>query len=348
MMRAWRVEDDMTFVRTLIAALVTLPLVGLSPSPFDATAAASQAQPRGGGQNPPAEGRGGEREPAEPRREPGRSQGQAQPRDPDPVPPAPPAAPGPRSGDQGRRTGPPPPPRAEPPATYYRTPRRYYFPPVHVQRSFYYHPYFGFYFGPYYGPYYPYPGPAYGPARYTATALRTRVRPVETQVYVNGYYAGVADDFDGVFQRLYLPAGGHEIEFRLEGYQSFRTKIYMQAGDTREITHQMVLAGPGIGDHIPVPRADLPAEWRESAAPTAGSQPASPFGILTVRVEPTDAQIVIDGETWLATADLDALVMHVPAGRHVVEVRKDGYHPFRVEVELSEGAATALNVRLTR
>jgi hypothetical protein len=40
--------------------------------------------------------------------------------------------------------------------------------------------------------------------------------------------------------------------------------------------------------------------------------------------------------------------MHVPAGRHVVEVRKDGYRPFRVEVELSEGAATALNVRLTR
>jgi hypothetical protein len=38
----------------------------------------------------------------------------------------------------------------------------------------------------------------------------------------------------------------------------------------------------------------------------------------------------------------------VPAGDHVVEVRKPGYQTFRVEVELSEGATTRLNVRLTR
>lgn len=216
-----------------------------------------------------------------------------------------------------------------------------------MQRSYYYHPYFGFYFGPYYGPYYPYPGPAYGPARYMASALRTRVRPLDTQVYVNGYYAGVVDDFDGIFQRLYLPAGGHDIEFRLDGYQNFRTKIYMQAGDTREISHQMQPA-PGVPSHVPAPSGALPSEWREGATPMPDGQPASPFGILTVRVDPTDAQIVIDGEPWLGTEDLNEVTLHVPAGRHTLEVRKDGYQTFRVEVELSEGAATSLNVRLTR
>jgi hypothetical protein len=107
-------------------------------------------------------------------------------------------------------------------------------------------------------------------------------------------------------------------------------------------------AGPGFVDYVPTPLSNLPAEWRERAAPTAGGQPASPFGILTVRVDPSDAQIAVDGETWLGTENVSELVLHVPAGRHVLEVRKDGYRPFRVEVELSEGAATSLNVRLTR
>lgn len=47
-----------------------------------------------------------------------------------------------------------------------------------------------------------------------------RVRPDETQVYVNGYYAGIADDFDGAFRRLYLPTGEHHLAFRLEGYEA--------------------------------------------------------------------------------------------------------------------------------
>ena len=331
-------------LKILITALVAAPLVGLSPSLFRVDAA-SQAQPRRG-----------QNQPAEPRRDPAPPQGRAQPRE--PAPPAPPQ--GGRGGDQGgrdgdqnrggsqgRRVGPPPPPRVVPPS-YYRTPRVYYFPPVHVNRGFYYHPYFGFYFGPYYGPYYPYPGPAYGPARYTSSALRTRVRPVETQVYVNGYFAGIADDFDGLFQRLYLPSGGHEIEFRLDGYERHVERIYLQASDTYEITHQMVLARPGVTSAVPLPHGALPPEWRETSPPMTGDRPASPYGILAVRVSPSDAEVAIDGEAWVDTGDLSELVVHVPAGEHVVEVRKPGYQTFRVEVELSEGATTRLNVRLTR
>ena len=71
------------------------------------------------------------------------------------------------------------------------------------------------------------------------------VAPVETEVYINGYYAGLADDFDGLFQRLYVPAGEHEIELRLEGYQSFGVKVYVSPGDTREITHRMRPLPPG-------------------------------------------------------------------------------------------------------
>jgi hypothetical protein len=97
---------------------------------------------------------------------------------------------------------------------------------------------------------------------------------------------------------------------------------------------------------VPLPHGTLPAEWRETAPMPTGDQPASPYGALALRLTPADAQVFIDGEPWVDTGDLAELVVHVPAGTHVVEVRKDGYRTFQVEVELSEGATTRLNVRL--
>ena len=110
----------------------------------------------------------------------------------------------PSEPERARPPRPAPPPHTVPPG-YDAFSRRYAFPPVSVRLGFYYHPYFGFYYGPYYGPFYPYPGPYARSARYSTAAMRLRVKPVETEVYLNGYYAGIVDDFDGVFQRLYVP-----------------------------------------------------------------------------------------------------------------------------------------------
>ena len=254
----------------------------------------------------------------------------------------PPAAP--PSRQAGPRRAEPPPVRVLPPRYDVRT---YYFPVISIQRGFYYHPYFGFYYGPYYGPYYPYAGPFIDRARYRTGAIRTKVTPPETQVYLNGYYAGLADDFDGVFQRLYVPAGEHEIELHLEGYRTSRQRIYVSPGDTLDLTHRMVPLGPGEALHLPEPPRTLPSEWTAGAVP-AGERPASPFGILVLRVEPGDAQIAVDGEVWLGTANRTELAIHVAAGWHTLEVRKAGYQPFRTEIDLSEGATTRLNVQLVR
>src|SRR5579862_5110772 len=65
-----------------------------------------------------------------------------------------------------------------------------------------YDPWYEFGYGypaPYYAPYY------YDPYRYEASSLRIEVKPKQAEVFVDGYRAGVVDDFDGVFQRLYLP-----------------------------------------------------------------------------------------------------------------------------------------------
>ena len=250
-----------------------------------------------------------------------------------------------RQPDASRREAPskaaPPPPRVLPPR-YHASPRVYYFPPISLQRGFYYHPYFGFYYGPYYGPFYPHPGPSFGPPRFGESALRTRVTPAETHIYVNGYYAGRADDFDGLFQRLYVPAGAHTIDLYLEGYRTLRQNLYLAPGDSREIVQHMVRLAPGEPVQEPPTPRSVPKAW------AVGDRPASPFGMLAIWIDPADAQVVVDGELWQGIDDRTEHVMHLPAGWHQLEIRKDGFQTFRTGIELSEGGATRLNVRLVR
>jgi hypothetical protein len=62
------------------------------------------------------------------------------------------------------------------------------------------------------------PAPVYGAPVYYGD-VRLRVKPREAQVFVDGYYAGIVDDFDGVFQRLTLTVGPHDIEIEGPGLE---------------------------------------------------------------------------------------------------------------------------------
>ncbi len=118
------------------------------------------------------------------------------------------------------------------------------------RRGFYGHHYHHGYYGSGYGGYgrygygrYGYGG--YGPYGYGANryansgAVRIEVQPKDSRdemaVYVDEAQAGVVDDFDGAFQRLYLPPGKHEIEVRLDGYQPLRLAVFVAVGSTYHI-----------------------------------------------------------------------------------------------------------------
>lgn len=60
------------------------------------------------------------------------------------------------------------------------------------------------------GYYDPLPGHVYG-------GLRITGMPPDAQVFADGYFVGIANDFDGVFQHLNLEAGPHHIEIQLAG-----------------------------------------------------------------------------------------------------------------------------------
>jgi len=120
-----------------------------------------------------------------------------------------------------------------------------------------YDPFWGpFYYGygyPYrYGYPYGYPGWPYDYSSNITGNLKTEVTPKQTEVYVDGYYAGIADDFDGVFQGLDTSPGGHAVTLRLEGYRTITRNIYVRPDSTYKLKETMEKLAPGeVGESVP-------------------------------------------------------------------------------------------------
>jgi hypothetical protein len=100
--------------------------------------------------------------------------------------------------------------------------------------------YGGLGFGGYYGGYYYDPFDTFGPyATYYPSqsadddgALRIKVKPRKASVYVDGYFVGHVDDFDGVLQRLHLSSGPHRIEIRQSEYESLTFDVNIVRDET--------------------------------------------------------------------------------------------------------------------
>ena len=156
--------------------------------------------------------------------------------------------------------------------------RAWYGPGYGYFNPYFYRPYA---FRPYgYGPYGygPYQYGAWGPYPYYGAhgSLRIQVKPEATEVYVDGYYAGVADSYDGIFQRLHLEPGAHDIELRLDGFRSIQEQVYLTVGTTWRIRHDMEPLGPG--ETTPPPPAPATAPAGAPAPPSARGAARYPRG----------------------------------------------------------------------
>ena len=262
---------------------------------------------------------------------------------------------------------------------------------VVVGRPYYYRPiYRPFYFDPFYSPYYyrpfywyPYAQAGYGYGRFDGgAALRLQVMPRDTEVYIDNYFAGIVDDFDGMFQRLHIDPGAHDVTLYREGYRTVRQRIYIQPTGTFRLRYNMVPLAPG---EAPEPRpAEPPAPSGPGAPPAQGAAPypgpnqyppypppprgayPPPAGYppppgaapnernesrgatsLSIRVQPENADVLIDGERWESSGD-DRLVVQVAPGVHHVEVRRDGYRTYVSDITVRPGETLNVNVSLTR
>jgi hypothetical protein len=73
------------------------------------------------------------------------------------------------------------------------------------------------------GPYYA--GSYYGYDAYNLGAVRLKVKPRDAEVFVDGYYVGIVDEFDGSFQQLRIEEGPHVIQIRKEGFRPLEFKV---------------------------------------------------------------------------------------------------------------------------
>ena len=209
----------------------------------------------------------------------------------------------------------------------------------------YYAPFF-----PVYG-WYPYPFAGYPPYGFYGSELtgsvRLQVSPRDAEVFVDGYYAGIVDDFDGFFQRLNLRPGAHDVVLYHEKYRPIRQPLYVAVGTDYKIRHELIPLRAGeTGDPRPVPTSPAPGPRGNAPVPPGFSSASNLFGALSIRVQPADAVILIDGEEWRSSEPQGLLVVQLSEGLHRIEIRKDGHIPFSSDVDVRRGETTTLNVAL--
>jgi hypothetical protein len=128
--------------------------------------------------------------------------------------------------------------------------RPYYYYPGFSFGFTYGYPYYGwpYYYGSYaygypygYGGYGGYPG--YGYSSIAASrpygAVRIDIPQRDAEVYVDGYFAGIVDDFDGTFQHVNLEVGAHHIELRSPDFETIGFDVNVEPG--RTITYRSAM-----------------------------------------------------------------------------------------------------------
>jgi hypothetical protein len=255
-----------------------------------------------------------------------------------------------------------------------------YYPHFYFGLGFGYPYYYPWYYGypyPYYGFGYPYPA-AYGYGYSDPTAsVRLEIVPKTTEVYVDGYPAGTVDDYDGFFQRLRVPPGSHEIVLYHDGYRTVHQQLNLSTGSDQKIQYSMVALQPGEQaeprPNPPPPREptnqnepQYPPAYQQPDvrrvpsqapphAPAPAPMPAEPnageearYGSVSIRVQPIDAQVLIDGDEWSSSRPEERLVVELPQGRHHVEIQKDGFQKYSNDIQIRSGETVSLNVSLLK
>ena len=213
--------------------------------------------------------------------------------------------------------------------------------------------------------------PAY-PLRYAApdASVKLDVKPKDAGVYVDGFYAGIVDDFDGVFQRLYTAPGGHEFTLYLEGYRTYSERVYLSPDHTFTIHRRMEkLAAGEVAEKPPAPPVPPPDEPqrlppaprgpfgqggppRNVPPPPDAPPPPRPApergasrGTLALTVQPADADVLVDGQPWHGSGQ-ERITIDLSEGRHNIQIRKPGYVGYLTDVQIRPGETTSLNVNL--
>ena len=216
-----------------------------------------------------------------------------------------------------------------------------------------YGPYAPYYYG--YSPgYYGYEG--YGGARPQFARLKTDVSPEEARVYLDGQYIGMADDFDGWPDYLYLGRGHYRLEFRLSGYESQTVEVDSRPGTTLKIDNKLRKA-PGAsryGSFQDAPKIEnVQRFWvkhrdrAEAAGPGAPGYGAPRDRDRYSRESPADRDRDDDGDYDVdAAPEVDRQERPAPPAPAREDSWRDSRRPSDSSVRGRPGAADRTRLRL--
>jgi len=190
---------------------------------------------------------------------------------------------------------------------------------------------------PWWGYPYPYgypPAPWRFYADWETTSVWLDVSPKDAQVYVDGYYAGVVDDFDGIFQHLTLRAGPHLIEMRKTGYRPLAVEINLYWGQS--VTYRRTMEPASEADSA-VAFVGAPG-FEEGAVPPSPADINAPPGDVRFDVTPKHAAVYADGFYVGIVDDFNGSQhLLLAPGQHHVSLRLDGYESVDVDLSIDAG-----------
>jgi hypothetical protein len=180
-----------------------------------------------------------------------------------------------------------------------------------------------------------------------ASEVRLQVKPDQARVFVDGYYAGIVDDFDGLFQRLRLPPGRHELTLKFTGFKTHRILMYAAVGRTLKIRYEMI---PGTGQDEPdelAPTRPVPEPGEGPiGVPGKRAERHPEGGEIRLSVRPEDASVYLDGAFRGSGRELHSV--ELAAGRHRIEVVRPGFRTYEREVEVEPDRELDVTVELQR
>lgn len=216
------------------------------------------------------------------------------------------------------------------------------------------------YYGPYYGRYYHYSG--YGPyvhrrGEYAASgsmgALDLDVRPEKAEVFLDGKRLGVADNFDGFPEFLWLKEGTYDLVIYKEGYKTLARQVTIYPGVVIDIEDRMeagqAVRPEDLKSKETVNRDERHRRNRERAAVAESRRgTAKSVGRLQLEVEPEDAAVYLDGHFLGIAGELAGLSagLVIEPGEHELEIVRPGYATHRRLVEIAEDETAELEVEL--
>ena len=153
--------------------------------------------------------------------------------------------------------------------------------------------------------------------------LKTKVKPDDAGVWVDGEYVGHADRFSGPGENLFLPPGEHEIRFTMVYYKDHVEKVTIEPGKKTVI--------------------------RQKLGPSDEKKPTGPFGKVKIHpAQALNAAVIVNGR-HIGYADqinkIGQTLLLMP-GKHTIELRYDGFKPYKTTIEVEANQRQVLTPTL--